>query len=336
MLVCTLQGRRLLLLIWANGLPEPTKANEEKVLAVALFLCVGINQRDMDYKLDYITRMLSKIAHKRLESYVIHRIWNALDDTDIHFVFQQYVVRKEGKYALADLYLPQLNLVVEINEPAHYKNQEADNIRNAEISEYVEVKVIDCYNVVNGNVVSCSLEELNQRTDKVIEFIRKRIKETPIIPWKGADTPEEIRQRGILRVNDNVSLNTIDDIATIFGTAPKHKGFLRVAAVWVPNKENKELVWWPNTAHPKWINELSTDKLTITEYPKAESERRGHMMSHIDKGVKRITFLKYTDWLGMNTYRFVGVFQLDSEKSIKENKCVWERISDTYQLDIQP
>ncbi|MDE5801081.1 MAG: hypothetical protein K2H74_08685, partial [Paramuribaculum sp.] len=54
------------------------------------------------------------------------------------------------------------------------------------------------------------------------------------------------------------------------------------------------------------------------------------------KGVKRITFLKYTDWLGMNTYRFVGVFRLNKEKSIKENKCVWERISDTYKLDIQP
>lgn len=287
----------------------------------------------MDYKLDYITRMLTKISHKRLESYVIHRIWNALDDTDIHFVFQQYVVRKEGKYALADLFLPQLNIVVEINEPAHYKNKEADNIRNAEISEYAEVKVIDCYNVVNGNAVACSLAELNQRTDKVIEFIRNRIKETPVIPWKGADTPDEIRRRGILRVEDNVSLNTIDDIAPIFGTAPKHKGFLRVSAVWVPGKENNELVWWPNTAHPKWSNELSTDKLTITEYPKVESERHAHMMSHIHKGVKRITFLKYTDWLGINTYRFVGVFQINKEKSIREDKCVWERISDTYKLN---
>lgn len=286
----------------------------------------------MDYKLDYITRMLSKISHKRLESYVIHRIWNAIDNADIHFVFQQYVVRKEGKYALADLYLPQLNIVVEINEPAHYKNQEADKIRNTEISEYAEVKVIDCYNVVNGNAVSCSLAELNRRTDKVIEFIRKRIKETPIIPWKGADTTEEIRQRGILRVEDNVSLNTIDDIAAVFGTKPKHRGFLRASGVSVPWKTN-ETVWWPNTSHSKWCNELSPDKLTITEYPKEESQRHGHMKSHLNRREKRITFLKYTDWLGMNTYRFVGVFEISKEKSIKENKCVWERISDAYKLD---
>ena len=286
----------------------------------------------MDYKLDYITRMLTKISHKRLESYVIHRIWDKLDNPDIHFVFQQYVVRKSGKYALADLYLPQLGLVVEINEPAHYKNTEADAIRNAEISEHADVEVINCYNVIDKQAVACSLEELNQRTDEVVEKIRQRIKDADFHPWKGADTVAEIRQRGILRVEDNVSLSTIDDIAAVFGTKPKHRGFLRASDVWVRDKENQDLVWWPNTTHPKWCNELSPDKLTIREYPKAEAEREGHMKYHLGKGVRRITFLKYTDWLGMNTYRFVGVFQLNPEKSLKENKCVWERISDTYKL----
>lgn len=287
----------------------------------------------MDYKLDYLTRMLTKISHKRLESYVIHRIWNVLDNPDIHFVFQQYVVRKAGKYALADLYLPQLGVVIEINEPAHYKNQEADNIRNSEISKHADVEVIDCYNVVDGKAIACTLAELNQRTDAVTAKLSHRIKNAEIKPWKGADTPEEIRQRGVLRVDDNVSLQTIDDIAAIFGTKPKHRGFLRVSAVWVPNKENQELVWWPNENHAKWCNELSPDKLTITEYPKTESEREGHMKYHLNKGVKRITFLKYTDWLGMNTYRFVGVFQLNKERSLQENKCIWERISDTYRLN---
>jgi len=231
--------------------------------------------REYGLQLDYITRMLSKISHKRLESYVIHRIWNALDNTDIYFVFQQYVVRKEGKYALADLYLPQLGVVIEINEPAHYKNQEADNIRNTEISEHADVEVINCYNVVDDKAVACSLEELNQRTDEVVANILHRIENTEIKLWKGADTPEELRQRGVLRVDDNVSLHTIDDIAAIFGTAPKHRGFLCVSAVWVPTKENQELVWWPNTAHSKWCNALSPDKLTITEYPKAEPECEG-------------------------------------------------------------
>ena len=48
----------------------------------------------------------------------------------------------------------------------------------------------------------------------------------------------------------------------------------------------------------------------------------------------RITFLRYEDDLGFCFYRFVGVFRLDKEKSKQENKCVWERISDTYQLNV--
>ena len=78
----------------------------------------------MEYKLDYISRLFSKISHKRTESYVINRLWNKLDDTRIQFVLQQYVLRKEGKYALADVYLPQLKLSVEVNEPYHYGHRQ--------------------------------------------------------------------------------------------------------------------------------------------------------------------------------------------------------------------
>lgn len=287
----------------------------------------------MDYKLDYITRMLTKIAHKRLESYVIHRIWNGLNNTDIHFVFQQYVVRKEGKYALADLYLPQINIVVEIDEPAHFKNTEADKIREKEISRHTEVVRVKCYDIIGDEAVPCSLEELNARTDKVIIYIKERISETEFKPWKGMDTVGDIRQRGVLRVEDNVSFYTIDDVALVFGTKPKHRGFLRASGVAVPNKPD-EVVWWPNTSHAKWENRISEDGMKITECPKEPTERAAHVKQYLNCKTKRITFLKYTDWLGMTSYRFVGVFQINPKKSEKENKCVWEHVSDTYELNM--
>lgn len=287
----------------------------------------------MDYKLDYITRMLTKIAHKRLESYVIHRIWNGLNNTNIHFVFQQYVVRKEGKYALADLYLPQINIVVEIDEPAHFKNTEADKIREKEISRHTEVVIVKCYDIIGDEAVPCSLEELNARTDKVIIYIKERISETEFKPWKGMDTVGDIRQRGVLRVEDNVSFYTIDDVALVFGTKPKHRGFLRASGVAVPNKPD-EVVWWPNTSHAKWENRISEDGMKITECPKEPTERAAHVKQYLNCKTKRITFLKYTDWLGMTSYRFVGVFQINPKKSEKENKCVWEHVSDTYELNM--
>lgn len=290
----------------------------------------------MEYKLEYITRMLAKISHKRLESYVIHRIWNVLDNPDVHFVFQQYVVRKEGKYALADLYLPQLNLVVEIDEPAHFQNKEPDTIREREISKYLEVVRIKCYNETNGVAEPCSLEELNHRTDKITNLIKSKISElgSDFKPWKGIDSVEDIRHRGYISVEENVSFYTIDDIAAIFGTRPKHRGFLRASGVGVPDKKD-EVIWWPNTNHKLWDNSISEDGKTITEFPKDMKERTNHMRRYLDSCEKRITFLRYTDWLGITSYRFVGIFQINPSKSEKENKCIWERISDTYQLYIK-
>lgn len=288
----------------------------------------------MEYKLDYISRLFSKISHKRTESYVINRLWNKLDDTRIQFVLQQYVLRKEGKYALADVYLPQLKLSVEVNEPYHYGNIESDKIRNAELAEYMEVKHINCYNVVDGKVVDCSLEEVNQRTDEVAAYIKQRIAElgNDFHPWKNTDTLADIQERGYLSVKDEVSLYTIDDIAAVFGTRPKHRGFLRASGVAVPNKPD-EVVWWPNTSHRKWENSLQKDGVTITECPRNESERAAHVRQHIGSNEKRIVFLRYTDILGLTSYRFMGVYQMNKEKSVKENKCVWERISETYVLD---
>lgn len=78
----------------------------------------------MDYQLDYMEHLFSNIKHKRTESYVIHRIWNKLDDARILFKVQQEVRLPNGKYALADLFLPQLNIVVEVNEPFHEGQQE--------------------------------------------------------------------------------------------------------------------------------------------------------------------------------------------------------------------
>lgn len=288
----------------------------------------------MEYKLDYISRLFSKISHKRTESYVINRLWNKLDDTRIQFVLQQYVLRKEGQYALADVYLPQLKLAVEVDEPYHYDNKEADKIRQSEIAEYMDVRRIRCYNVVDGKVVDCSLEEVNQRTDDVVAYIKQRITELgdDFRPWKDIDTVSDIQERGGLSVKDDISLYTIDDIAAVFGTRPKHRGFLRASGVAVPNKPD-EVVWWPNTSHRKWDNSLQEDGVTITECPRNESERAAHVKQHIGSNEKRIVFLRYTDMLGLTSYRFMGVYQMNKERSVKENRCVWERISETYVLD---
>lgn len=62
----------------------------------------------MDYELEYMENLFYNIKNKKTESYVIQRIWNKLDDDRVRFVTQQKISLPNGKYALADLYLPSL------------------------------------------------------------------------------------------------------------------------------------------------------------------------------------------------------------------------------------
>lgn len=284
----------------------------------------------MDYKLDYMTRLFAKISKKKTESYVISRIWHQLNDDRVKFVVQQYIRRTQDKYALADLYLPQLNLFIEINEPYHKDEngilREIDRIRNEEILSITHSSpiIIDC---------DCDIQEIHRQVSDVVTLIKQRISELGenFKPWDDASTlsVEYHRNKGCLKVEDNECLRTTDDVAAVFGTKPKHRGFLRASGAAIG--ENT-IVWWPNTEHRLWHNELSENGMFIYEYPNAENKRKAHLDQWKESDQTRVTFLRYKDDLGFCFYRFVGVFRLNRDKSIQENKCIWERISDYYNL----
>ena len=73
-------------------------------------------------KAEYITNSLSKINHKKWELYVISRIIHKLDDLDIEFICQQHILL-ENSSAFADMFFPQFNIYLEINESHHSKNK---------------------------------------------------------------------------------------------------------------------------------------------------------------------------------------------------------------------
>ncbi len=284
------------------------------------------------YPLRYLGANLMKISHKLTESYVISRIWHKLDRTDVYFVFQQKVQRDEDKYALTDLYLPQLGIVVEVNEPFHYQKKEKiddDVARNEDVERVANAKVykVDCQD---------SLDGIHRQIDEIVSVIKQRIEELgdDFVPWgESWFTPEYHRKKGVLKVSEKPSVATIDEVAQIFGTEVKHKGFLRPGGVDMPGKPNVS-VWWPNTKNASWLNEyiVEEDGAYIKECPKDESKKMEHLNMWIDKGQIRVTFLKYKDSLAMEYYRFIGVFELDKERSLKEGMCMWRRISDTYSL----
>ena len=186
----------------------------------------------IDYQLDYMERLFYKIKFKKTESYVIHRIWDKLDDTRIRFEIQQPIKLPNGKTVLADLYLPQLGIFIEVNEPYHESEQQklADEYRNKAIIDITKDKlfVIQC-GISDRAGEWRTLKEIHQQIDEVVSTIKKKIAETPDLkPWNTSEclTVEYHKKKGVFNLND--SLRTIDDICAVFDTMPKHRGYLRM------------------------------------------------------------------------------------------------------------
>lgn len=306
----------------------------------------------MDYKLDYIQRILYKIKHKRTESYVISGIWHRLGRTDIEFVIQQYVSLGKGKYALADLYLPQLNMWFEINEPQHHNNVDADEVRNHKLLQVTGGEQISIYRYDNKKqekIVELSLEDVNKQIEEAVCKIKERINELEangsFRPWNGEDTLTVAyhQQKGYLDVDEREYVKTIDDVFKIFGANPKHKGWLRVGGAEIPNN-SRYMVWTPSVNNTTWSNVPSDDYSTITE---AKLDSKGNIdtkktdehnkrirttSSGIDsKNVLRVTFLKERDDLGFNFYKFIGVYEFDDARS-NSNGTIWKRVATRFDL----
>lgn len=297
---------------------------------------------EYDYKLDYITRLFRKIRNKRFESYVIQRIWDLLNDDSIRFVTQQYFRRNDaGEYALTDLYLPQINMIIEIDEGQHIPREHEDILRSKDIMQIkaVEGVCIERIALCDKNTSKAfTMSEVHRQIDVVVEKIKESVAQLgdKFQPWDDELwRPEYYKRKGYFRVSDDDYIKSIDDAAAVFNTKAKHRGYLRAAGFDVPNKENV-IVWCPASNNKLWSNELveEENKTFIFEYNRDLQKRNEHVQKHVKKTGQetRITFFREKDDLGFNFYKFVGVFEIDKSKSLEENKCVWIKISNEYRI----
>ena len=297
-------------------------------------------------KLSILSRSLSKIKHKRYELYVLSRILHLLNDPGIKFNFQQYARRVGDKFALIDLYLPQFNIAIEVDEVYHKTQLTADEIRQREIENNIEpqdVIRIDC---------SEGIVDVNKQISNCVEKIKeaKEIAEQEgrYEAWDGLSGYEHYRQKGVLSLKDNQELSSPTEICNIFGilNAPQ-----RGSTVWYRDKDESYRIWWPRENYEDadknisgdWYNKMTGDK--IEEYCLKPGNGNGHnpRQEHLEKVINedrpRIVFYAKRNMLNERLYRYVGVFKLDVEESRKEGKCVWKRnddLSDAFKLPELP
>lgn len=288
----------------------------------------------MNYRLEYISKLFEKTSKKRIETYVISRLWHLLSDLDIKFVPQQYVKRNNEKYALTDLYLPQIGMHIEINEPAHYDSEEhieIDNKRKKEIEYKTNhiVRVIDCRE---------SLENIHKQIDDIIFEIRERTNQHKIngifVPWENDSEflPDYHKNKGYLKVQEQPSLRTIDDICALFNVKVPMRGYLRRGSTMHPIEKDIE-IWWPNASNRLWENQISEDGTTIFERHRDIEKRKDHVAWVVNQDYRRAVFLCDRDILGFTFYRFKGIFSIDKVLTQPGNGIVWKLIEKEMKLE---
>jgi len=277
----------------------------------------------MDKK-EYIIRQLSRTKNKKYEAYVVTRIIHLLNNIDIKFVTQQYVTRPEGR-ALTDLFFPQVNLHIEVDEPHHMGNIENDKIREADIVNATNHEILRVD-------VSKSIEDINAQIHKIVDKISSKIKqltdENLFTAWN-IDlefNPETYIKRGYIDISDNVAFKTTKDVCNCFGH--NYAGWMKGAA---PHPYDSDIkLWFPKLfPNGEWRNNISPDEETITERNEDDVKAKEHLNGFINQTngeqLKRIVFANVKGSLGDRLYRFRGLYELSIKDSELPIGLVWQR-----------
>lgn len=297
----------------------------------------------MDKK-EYITNQLKRTFNKKYENYCITRIYHLLNRNDVQIITQQMFHKKDDdKIALADLYFPQINVSVEIDEMHHFLQKDDDKKRTEEIKQ--QKKIIDEKLAALGEVIyypldeyridaSCSLENINNQIDNIVEKIKNKINTmgNKFKTWDNVETePSVFIKRGYINSLDNAGFKTIQKVSELF-----NKGYKGTQRCWFRAKtgDNSERVWCPKLKiangdfkNNPYLNEVSSDGKFIYETSEKDKDFYKHERQEI-----RFVFPKYKDETGCRRYKFKGVYRFNRELSDKYKKAVWEKFDEQINL----
>ncbi|MFD0942368.1 AbaSI family restriction endonuclease [Savagea faecisuis] len=282
---------------------------------------------------DYLIKTFSRTKRKDFENYILNAIWHRLDNPNIQPVSQQYVKRPNGSYALIDLYFPQLHIGIEVDEAHHFAQIDADQLRTEDILTALEedantLKMDHIIGAVEENSTShfqifridatLPLHELHQQIDQVVHHIQQKAN-TRELQWLTYEEElERVKRQTSLSINDAVAFKYIRDIAnTVFGKNNKanQQSYFKVTdeiTLWCPQL-SPIIDGEVRSMAGGWLNFLADDWSYIDESNK-DVNTVDERLKNLEKKQKEdrtlAVFAKFKDNLGINRYRFVGMFKL--------------------------
>lgn len=281
-------------------------------------------------EVDFHSRMLRSIRGKRYEVYAISRVIHLLDDPEIELVTQQPVRLENGNLALLDLYLPQFNVGVEVDELHHFSegSQEADKVREQAIVS-VASNSIRRIRVEDAS----SLTTLKREVDELIGDIRQMkvdaIASGDFIPFVYGNRydPSHWRSEGAVTTADDIQMHSMVDVLALFGKHVEHwqRGVYRLSdtlQVWMPTLAQEGM-----SSRSDWKNTLSRDELTIVEEQLADGDYI------YDKSVRSVVFARFKDPVFLTQYyRFLGVFKISEVEESEKKRVTYSRVASQIDL----
>ncbi|TRW49997.1 hypothetical protein FM042_03865 [Aliidiomarina halalkaliphila] len=174
----------------------------------------------MDWKYNYLIEQLHRTAYKRHEAFIVSSLIHDSSLSKLKPCTQFYVRRTDSGYALVDIYYPQLNIAIEIDEPHHLNNKESDLSRQRHIEEHL---ACDFYRIciANGDVltqlnevkeqlrlalkkrvINNCFEEWCEPTKRSLDELKSSLSQTLFVKIKGEIHPDKLmaRQTGFWRI----------------------------------------------------------------------------------------------------------------------------------------
>lgn len=266
---------------------------------------------------------------KDYENMIVNAIYNGVGNSDLIPVTQQYVLVDDNgtkRHHLLDLYFPQLNYGVEVDEGQHMSEEHtiSDKQRAENIVKAIECKE-DRVRIFTENLQPRPYEDVFADVNKVIETIKQLIKEknSPLLWETNEDRKAMVFESRSFSSDDDVDYAGITEIYNqITGKSVKNlgRGFVKLNEqyqLWCPNlllADEKD-----NKINPDWLNYISEDKQTISEYD-LQNKSNGKT-GVFNEPRLRVVFMHMKDKYGLPSLRFMGIYEATEQKVDKNNVC---------------
>lgn len=265
-------------------------------------------------KLEYVARSLSRGTNKVYETYVINAIYQKVNNPNLIIETQKEIKLENGYRPLIDLFLPQLNIAIEVDEGYHASETQhnhdiwREKSINSQISKPCIGDSILFERVIAHDV---SLEEINARIDEIVRLINSKIESrtTPLV-WKSKEELfEDIKKRGTIQLDDCFDSN-VQIINLVYNRSYSGWQKCTYRLLWFPvisDKDDDGTL----TSRASWQNFFNQTHSIIYERADNSSlneRKKEWALADEQNGIVRVVFVKDRDSFGKTRKRFAGVF----------------------------